>query len=162
MGTPVDIDHCPCGRRTHNRCRIPSHEGCVCLEAFPVVEDPSALWADGSSLAGLYGKETMQRALCIDFDGVLHAYTSGWQGHDCVADRPVEGAVEACGALAEAGWKLYVLSSRSDLRPVAAWLHQYGFPPMTLTRVKPIAVAYIDDRAVRFEGHWPSIRKMFA
>jgi hypothetical protein len=104
----------------------------------------------------------MQRALCIDFDGVLHAYTSGWQGHDKIPDGPVPGAMVACHALAEAGWKLYVMSSRSDLRPVAAWLANWKFPPMVLTRIKPIAVAYIDDRAVRFTGDWPSIRKLFA
>ena len=103
----------------------------------------------------------MQRALCLDFDGVLHSYTSGWVGHDEVADGPMPGAVEACHDLAEAGWRLYVLSSRSDLRPIACWLAEYGFPPMALTRVKPIAVAYIDDRGCRFTN-WPDIRKLFA
>jgi len=62
----------------------------------------------------------------------------------------------------EAGWKLYVMSSRSDMLPVAMWLQKWGFPSMTLTRVKPIAVAYIDDRAVRFTDNWKTIRKMFA
>jgi hypothetical protein len=64
-------------------------------------------------------------------------------------------------ALPEAGWALYVLSSRQDLRPVARWLAEHGFPPMILTRVKPIAVAYIDDRGWRFTN-WPDVRKMFA
>lgn len=31
--------------------------------------------------------------LCVDFDGVLHAYTSGWKGADVVADGPVDGAI---------------------------------------------------------------------
>lgn len=134
----------------------------VSIEDFPIVSDPSAQWVDGSNLDGLYGKETMQHALCLDFDGVLHAYSDGWKGHDNIYDDPVAGAVEACHALAEAGWALYVLSSRSDLAPVASWLVRWGFPPMTLTRVKPISVAYIDDRAVRFEGNWLAIRKLFA
>lgn len=132
------------------------------IEDFPIVEDPSSQWAEGKELAGLYGRETMQRALCLDFDGVLHSYTSGWVGHSEIPDPPVEGAVLACRDLVEAGWVLYVLSSRSDLRPVAAWLALWDFPPMALTRTKPIAVAYVDDRAVRFEGDWPSIRKLFA
>lgn len=131
-------------------------------EPFPIVTDPSAQWASGPPYVGLYGRETMQRALCLDFDGVLHSYTSGWVGHDEVADGPVPGAVQACHDLVEAGWRLYVLSSRERLEPVAAWLAKHEFPPMMLTRTKPIAVAYIDDRAVRFEGDWPSIRKLFA
>lgn len=132
---------------------------------FPIVKDPSAQWASGpnadGTYEGLYGRETMQRAICVDFDGVLHKYTSGWQGDDIVADPPVDGAVEACHALVEAGWKLYVLSSRTNLEPVAAWLLLHGFPSMILTRVKPIAICYVDDRAVRFTN-WLDIRKMFA
>ena len=132
------------------------------MDNFPILADPSSQWADDSNLDGLYGKETMQKALCLDFDGTLHSYHSGWQGNDIVSDPPVPGAAEACHALAEAGWKLYVLSSRTNLQPVAEWLEKHNFPPMMLTRVKPIAVAYIDDRAVRFEGDWVSIRKLFA
>ena len=129
---------------------------------FPIVDDPSAAWESGPPYEGLYGRETMQHALCLDFDGVLHSYESGWVGHEEVADGPVPGAVQACHDLADAGWALYVMTSRSNLAPVQRWLIEQGFPPMKLTRVKPIAVAYIDDRAVRFEGDWPSVRKLFA
>lgn len=131
---------------------------------YPIVEDPSDEWKEsgaGKEVFGLYGSEAMQRAICIDFDGVLHSYTSGWQGHELIGDGPVDGAREACQRLHEAGFKLYVLSSRSMLEPVQDWLARYNFPPMILTRVKPIAIAYIDDRAVRFEGNWDSTRKLF-
>jgi len=129
---------------------------------FPIVLDPQEKWADGENLDGLYGKEAMQRALCLDFDGVLHAYRQGWKGHGRIYDEPVEGAVEACDSLIEAGWSLYVLTSRAHLEPVQRWLFKNRFPSMILTRIKPIAVAYIDDRAIRFEGNWPATRKMFA
>lgn len=130
-----------------------------------IVENPQEEWMAGGSderLSKLYGAETMQRALCVDFDGCLHAYGSGWQGHDVVSDDPEPGAVAAMKALAEAGWRLYVLTSRQKLVPVVDWLNRHGFPDMEVTRVKPIAVAYIDDRAVRYQGNWPSIRKLFA
>lgn len=136
--------------------------GCTCdnISLFPIVDDPSMQFTNGN-LTGLYGRETMQKALCIDFDGTLHAYVSGWQGDFIVRDPPMEGAVQACHDLADAGWKLYVLSSRTNLLPVRYWLEEHKFPSMTLTRIKPIAVAYIDDRGCRFTN-WSDVRKMFA
>lgn len=31
--------------------------------------------------------------LCVDFDGVIHSYASGWTKTDTVADDPVPGAI---------------------------------------------------------------------
>lgn len=36
----------------------------------------------------------MKKTLCLDFDGVLHSYTSGWQGARVIPDPPVPGAME--------------------------------------------------------------------
>lgn len=32
--------------------------------------------------------------ICLDFDGVVHSYTSGWQGAAAIPDPPVPGALE--------------------------------------------------------------------
>lgn len=54
--------------------------------------------------------------LCLDFDGVLHSYTSGWKGARNIPDGPMPGALEF---LVEATnyFAVSVLSSRS---------HQFG------------------------------------
>mgnify|MGYP000656270323 CR=1 FL=1 len=50
--------------------------------------------------------------LCLDFDGVIHSYTSGWQGAGICADPPVEGTAEF---LREAitRFRIAIYSSRS-------------------------------------------------
>jgi hypothetical protein len=98
--------------------------------------------------------------LCVDFDGVLHAYTSGWQGADVVADGPVEGAIDFLRRAGEF-WDVQIYSSRSkDVGGIDAmqlWLLKHGWkpetdPPLSFPTQKPAAFLTIDDRALTFEG----------
>ena len=41
--------------------------------------------------------------LCMDFDGVIHSYESGWRGATIIPDVPVEGALEFLKAAIEPG-----------------------------------------------------------
>jgi len=50
--------------------------------------------------------------LCLDFDGVLHEYTSGWEGARTISDMPVNGAMEFLLDSLE-HFDVAILSSRS-------------------------------------------------
>lgn len=57
-----------------------------------------------------------KKILCLDFDGVLHSYTSGWKGARNIPDPPVPGAIVFLLDAME-HFDVCVLSSRS---------HQWG------------------------------------
>ena len=95
--------------------------------------------------------------LSIDFDGVIHKYSKGWQDGE-IYDDPIEGAFEKLLRLYLDGFKIVISTARTELEPVRAWWNKWyrtKFPnsemfPIEITNTKPIAVAYIDDRAVKF------------
>ena len=107
----------------------------------------------------------MQKTIAIDFDGVLHAYSQGWQDGS-IYDPPVPGAVEAVTKLQDAGYHIVVFSTRADTptgqADISGWLHEQGFrwEEITVTDRKLPAIAYIDDRGVRFTN-WPDIVKLW-
>jgi hypothetical protein len=106
--------------------------------------------------------------VAVDFDGVIHAYSKGWQDGS-IYDEPLPGAIAALRALMET--YAVVIHTTRDPAPVARWLIDRGIkadtwhsanPPesgffsergyVLVTRLKLPAVAYIDDRAIRFES----------
>lgn len=93
------------------------------------------------------------RYVALDFDGVLHSYTSGWTGYT-PADPPVPGALVFVDTLINAGARPVVLTSRADspegLAATERYLAEHGFPALPVTCEKIGAVAYVDDRAVPF------------
>lgn len=58
----------------------------------------------------------MKPILCLDFDGVIHSYTSRWQGAAVIPDPPVPGALEFIVKALET-YEVAIFSSRS---------HQWG------------------------------------
>ena len=98
----------------------------------------------------------MGKTIALDFDGVLHSFTSGWKGPGCIPDPPVPGMAAACQELAWAGFELVVISTRAlwveGARAIYDWLQANGFPLMEITDKKvPYAVMF-DDRCERFNG----------
>lgn len=108
--------------------------------------------------------------LCLDFDGVIHSYESGWRGVNIIPDPPVPGAIEFLKE-ATGEFDVCIYSSRSSSREgkqaMQVWLHtcvqeKYGMLPFWLDHIyfpdhKPPALVTLDDRALCFEGTWPDI-----
>lgn len=91
------------------------------------------------------------KLIALDFDGVLHKYSHGWDD-GTIYDPPVEGAVEACNDLLDKGYSLIIFTARKNIWDIHDWLKYYEFPYMEVTNKKPPAYFYIDDRAIRFNA----------
>lgn len=68
-----------------------------------------------------------KRIICCDFDGVLHSYTSGWQGATVISDDPVPGSLEWIIQMTDdSRFELAIYSSRSKepgaIDAMKAWL----------------------------------------
>lgn len=115
--------------------------------------------------------------LCLDFDGVIHSYTSGWQGADVIPDPPVPGALSfIVDALTR--FDVHIFSSRSHqpggIRAMRQWLTDHleqalllepqklaeTMLKITFPKVKPPALVTIDDRALLFTGVFPSLDEL--
>jgi hypothetical protein len=94
----------------------------------------------------------MKPTIAVDFDGVLNTYT-GWKGEDELF-QPRPGAREFLEALA-AGFTVVIHSTRAAAK-IREWLSVHGMADFVweVTNRKVPAVAYIDDRAVRFDGDY--------
>lgn len=113
------------------------------------------------------------KTIAIDFDGVIHTYSKGWQD-GTIYDKPVPGAFAAIRALMH-DYAVFIHTTRNP-NEVGAWVYNTGglkwkvdadfpVPPefwngdastdlVLITNRKLPALAYIDDRAVRFH-EWP-------
>ncbi|KKL64306.1 hypothetical protein LCGC14_2166350 [marine sediment metagenome] len=110
----------------------------------------------------------LNKRLMIDLDGVLFPYSKGY--HDgTLYEGPMPGAVDAIESLVKAGFSYYVFTTRMFMsdnpdqqrEDIKQWLWVNGFPESEgITCEKLPALAYIDDRAVRFTN-WEDIRKRY-
>lgn len=116
--------------------------------------------------------------LCLDFDGVIHSYSSGWKGARRIPDPPVPGALAFMGQALVEGWDVVVHSSRAryfgGISAMRSYLKEHagnmyydspagnGLERVRFTRWKPSAVVTIDDRALTFTGTFPAIETIKA
>ncbi len=110
--------------------------------------------------------------LCLDFDGVCHAYTSAWVGADVIPDDAVPGLFEFLED-ASKYFNIQVYSSRSNqpggIEAMRTWFDaQYRLwlgdswkgdesLPISFPTEKPSAFITLDDRAITFTGEWPDV-----
>lgn len=101
--------------------------------------------------------------ICIDFDGVIHSYTSGWKGEAVIPDEPVDGAFEALKEYLR-HFKVCIYSSRSTseagIIAMKEWFIKHGFEytdQLEFPDKKPPAYITIDDRGIQFDGTFPPV-----
>ena len=96
-----------------------------------------------------------KETVVFDFDGVIHSYKSPWQGADGIPDPPVEGIREAIADIRKL-YNVVVVSTRcivpEGMKAVKDYLEKTGIEVDAVLAEKPPAVAYIDDRAICFDG----------
>lgn len=93
--------------------------------------------------------------LCIDFDGVLNTY-KGWQGeNELYTPRP--GAKTFLERLFEV-YTIIIFTTRNRDK-VLEWLQEYDLDQYIydVTDIKIPAIAYIDDRALKFDGDYEKV-----
>lgn len=114
-----------------------------------------------------------QKTIAVDFDGVIHRYSKGWQDGS-IYDSPVEGSEKQLKKLVDKGYKVVIFTTRVnpemgdnvevEREKMRKWLSSNGFKENVhyheITALKPKASFYIDDRAIRFTD-WEDISKYF-
>lgn len=92
--------------------------------------------------------------IAVDFDGVLHDATRPFPK----MGAPKRAAKEAMQELIDRGYRVIVFTARAatpkGAEAVRDWLDYYDILYHGVTATKIAAVAYVDDRAIRFTS-WP-------
>lgn len=124
--------------------------------------DPTQPWLSKKAELERFFK-TLARTVAVDFDGVLHPYTEGWVGSTPADEPPMAGAEDFLRGITEVGYRVIVFSTRCDhekgMEGTKMWLEKWGLMNYidVVTCQKPAAVAYVDDRAVPFQGDWEAV-----
>lgn len=146
-------------------CKGPREPSRYC-EAALVREGQSRFVVERKKIMALHVQDIDALPVCVDFDGVLRRYSKGWNYGDPSGNDPEELAVEHLRLLM--GHRPVVILTARDPLQVAQWLAERGILSalyqagpvwdrrdiVLVTRTKPNASAYIDDRAVHFTS-WP-------
>ena len=99
--------------------------------------------------------------VCVDLNGVLDDYT-GWK-HADHWDPPRAGARTFLEELRARGYDIVIFTTRHPAG-VRRWLHTHGLHDLVgaVTRRKPPAHVFVDDRAVCFRGDFADVLQQIA
>lgn len=122
-----------------------------------------------------------RKTIAFDFDGVIHGYSKGWHDGTCY-DAPVPGAFDFIRETLKTH-NVVVISTR-NVDQIEAYFEKHApdirtsldIPPLRtgdnvfwntegvvgITNRKLAAEHYIDDRAIRFNGVWQTVRSAMA
>jgi len=109
----------------------------------------------------------MLKILSVDFDGVIHSYTSKWIGAHVIPDPPVDGAIQWIRDVIDSKqFAVHIFSSRNaqigGVQAMNKYLIKHGLEETYLRKIrfparKPPAHLTIDDRGYHFDGTFPSV-----
>jgi hypothetical protein len=103
------------------------------------------------------GLRAHRRTVCLDFDGVIHSYQSGWQGETVITDPPIHRVDRAIAQLRKI-YRIVVYSARcrtpEGVQAIRDWLARHKIEVDDVCEHKPPAFVYVDDRAIQFTGDW--------
>ena len=95
--------------------------------------------------------------IAIDFDGVIASLGADGYFQPSLANcQLIDGSAAAIQVLVDTGYHIVIHTSRAinpKLRAdIMEWLDNYDVPYHDVTNLKPPALMYIDDRAIRFDN----------
>jgi hypothetical protein len=135
----------------------PWAEDKIWLEGHEAIDRMLDLTMAGPDVAESQGILVKPRTICLDFDGVIHAHSHGWQGESVIPDPPVHKVDQAIAELRK-DYRVVVFSARcrtdEGVAAIQAWLIKHNIEVDEVCRDKPPAHVYVDDRAVCFSGDW--------
>ena len=106
--------------------------------------------------------EKKQKALAIDFDGVIHDRANPIEGRKMGA--PIHGAKDALFRLKMRGYKIIVhclwADSPENIATIAKWMDFYDCQYNDITNIKPDADYFIDNKAIKFTD-WEEVLENF-
>lgn len=100
------------------------------------------------------------KKLMFDFDNTIHDANKGWCD-GLVYGSPTLNSRNGIKLLVEHGFECVILTARTDFEPIIQWLKDNEFPTLRVTNIKEPALAYIDDRGVRYQGNFMDIVRLF-
>jgi len=150
-----------------NQCR----SNCRCIELWepaPLPDSLSDFWNGQPGLdkfvesPSLVKRESIDQSkvVAIDLDGTILQITDDIN----VLGDPISGASEVVAKLKEEGYTIIIHTVRGNRKDIADHLKYHGIiydyinynprQPVGANPGKPLAAAYVDDKAVRFDGDW--------